>query len=175
MKTILKPAAILTAVCLLVTLAVAGVNGLTRDAIAKSEAAAAQASMAALIPGADFTPVKAAGESQEIYRAGDKGFVFVSAATGYGGDVKVMTALDGEGAVLGVVVLSCDDETPGLGQNCKKPAFTDQFAGKSDSVELTKNGGDIVAVTSATYTSTAVKTCVNRALADYRLVKEGAQ
>lgn len=174
MKTILKPAAILTAVCLLVTLAVAGVNGLTRDAIAKSEAAAAQASMAALIPGATFTPVDADCESDEVYRAEDKGYIFVSAATGYGGDVKVMTALDREGVVLGVIVLSCDDETPGLGQNCKKASFTDQFAGKSGSVELTKNGGEIVAVTSATYTSTAVKTCVNRALADYKIVKEGA-
>ena len=73
MKTILKPAAILTAVCLLVTLAVAGVNRLTRDAIAKSEAAAAQASMAALIPGATFTPVDADCESDEVYRAEDKG------------------------------------------------------------------------------------------------------
>ena len=99
----------------------------------------------------------------------------MSAANGYGGPVKVMTAVDNQGAVLGVIVLACDDETPGLGQNAKKAAFTDQFKGKSGSVELTKNGGTIAAVTSATYTSTAVKECVNRALSDYTLVKGGAQ
>ena len=175
MKTILKPALILTALCLVVTLAVAGVNLVTRDAIAAADAAAAQASMAALIPNETFTALSADKlASSEAYKA-QSGFIFVSAANGYGGPVKVMTAVDNQGAVLGVIVLACDDETPGLGQNAKKAAFTDQFKGKSGSVELTKNGGTIAAVTSATYTSTAVKECVNRALSDYTLVKGGAQ
>ena len=175
MKSILKPTLILTAICLVITLAVAGVNLLTRDAIAASEAAAAKASMAALIPGEDFTALDADKlQSAEAYRA-ESGFVFVSSCNGYGGPVKVMTAVDNDGVVLGVIVLACDDETPGLGQNAKKAAFTDQFKGKSGAVELTKNGGEIAAVTSATYTSTAVKECVNQAMKDYLICKEGAK
>ena len=175
MKTILKPALILTALCLVVTAAVAGVNLLTRDAIAAADKAAAEASMAALIPGEDFTPLTVDGlQSAEAYQA-QSSYIFVGSANGYGGPVKVMTAVDKTGAVIGVTVLACDDETPGLGQNAKRAAFTDQFKGKNKPVELTKNGGEIAAVTSATYTSTAVKTCVNAALADYQLCKGGAK
>ena len=181
MKTILKPALVLTLLCLLVTAAVAGVNLLTRDAIAAADKAAAEASMSALIPGESFTPLNADGlRSQEAYAA-ESGFIFIAEANGYGGPVRVMTAVDKEGAVIGVIVLNCDDETPGLGQNAKKPAFTDRFKGKNGEIQLVK-GGDAVsytntveAITSATYTSTAVKDCVNMALADYRLCKEGEQ
>ncbi|MBP5617798.1 MAG: FMN-binding protein [Clostridia bacterium] len=175
MKTILKPALILTVLCLVVTAAVAGVNLLTRDAIAAADKAAAEAGMAALIPNETFTPLTGSDlESAEAYQA-KSGFVFVASCNGYGGPVKVMTAVDNAGAVIGVTVLNCDDETPGLGQNAKKAAFTDQFKGKSGSVELTKKGGEIAAVTSATYTSTAVKECVNAALRDYQKCKGGAQ
>lgn len=175
MKAVLKPALILTLLCLVVTAAVAGVNLLTGDAIAAAEKAAAEASMAALIPNETFTPLAVSDrESAEAYRA-QSGFIFVGSANGYGGPVKVMTAVDNAGAVIGVIVLNCDDETPGLGQNAKKAAFTDQFRGKSKPVELTKNGGEIAAVTSATYTSSAVRDCVNAALRDYQKCKEGAQ
>ena len=175
MKEILKPVLVLTALCLIVTAAVAGVNLLTRDAIDAADRAAAEASMAALIPNETFTALDAKTlASAEAYQA-ESGYIFVSSANGYGGPVKVMTAVDNAGAVIGVTVLACDDETPGLGQNAKKIAFTDQFKGKSGAVELTKNKGEIVAITSATYTSTAVKNCVNAALADYQLCKGGAK
>ena len=172
MKNIVKPALILTAICLVMTLAVAGVNLLTADTIAANEAKAAQESMNQLIPDVEFTAVKKDGlVCSEAYKAGDKGYIFVSSAIGYGGEVRVMTALDPEGKVIGIIVLACDDETPGLGQNCKNDSFTDQFKGASGSVELTKNGGEIVSITSATYTSAAVKDSVNDALADYEVLK----
>ena len=175
MKTILKPALILTALCLVVTAAVAGVHLLTAGAIAAADKAAAEESMAALIPGESFTELSVDGlASAKAYKA-QSGYVFVGSAQGYGGPVKVMTAVDNAGAVIGVTVLACDDETPGLGQNAKKAAFTDQFKGKSGAVELTKNKGEIVAVTSATYTSTAVKDCVNKALNDYQKCKGGTK
>lgn len=168
MKAIVKPVLILTVICMVMTAAVAGVHLLTKDAISANEAATAQASMAALIPDVTFTAVEDDGLScSEAYCAEDKGYILVSSANGYGGEVRVMTAVGSDGRVIGIIVLSCDNETPGLGQNCKKESFTDQFKGASGSVELTKNGGDIAAVTSATYTSTAVRDCVNAALSDY--------
>ena len=54
------------------------------------------------------------------------GYVFETEASGYGGKVKVMTGIDAEGAITGVVILS-HDETPGLGANAEKPDFLNQF------------------------------------------------
>ncbi len=40
--------------------------------------------------------------------------------------VKVMTGIDAEGSITGVVILS-HDETPGLGANAEKPDFLNQY------------------------------------------------
>jgi len=56
-------------------------------------------------------------------------------------------------------------ETSGLGANAAKESFRSQFAGKSGSVAVTKDGGDIDALTGATITSRAVASGVNSALA----------
>lgn len=173
MKSIIKPVVVLTLICLIVTGAVAGANLLTKDAIAANDAAATQDSMKAMIPGATFTESEK-GECDSAYKASDsKGYVFVSHAYGYGGDVNVMTAVDNSGKIIGVSILSCDDETPGLGQNCKKDSFTSQFKGKSNKVELKKNGGEIDAITSATFTSNAVRDSVNKALKTYAMLAKG--
>ena len=104
MKNIVKPALILTAICLVMTFAVAGVNLLTADTIAANEAKAAQESMNQLIPDVEFTAVEDDElVCSEAYKAGDKGYIFVSSAIGYGGEVRVMTALDTEGKVIGII------------------------------------------------------------------------
>ncbi len=176
MKSMIRSALVLTVVGLLVTLAVAGVNMLTEETIAQNEAKAAQESMRQLLPNAEFKEISFAdSESLAAYSAGESGYIFITSDTGYGGEVKVMTAVDPDGKVAGVTVLACDDETPGLGQNCKDPEFTDQFKGQQNEVAFTKDGGDIVAITSATYTSDAVKESVNAALRDYQRAKEAGK
>ena len=54
------------------------------------------------------------------------GYVFETGASGYGGTVSVMTGIDAEGSITGVVILS-HDETPGLGANATKSSFLDQY------------------------------------------------
>lgn len=44
----------------------------------------------------------------------------------------------------------------GLGAKATDPSFYEQFTGKSGSVSVTKDGGEIVPITSATITSRAV-------------------
>ena len=82
-----------------------------------------------------------------------------------------MTGINADGTIAAVTVLSCDDETPGLGQNVAKSEFTDMFVGKSGEIKVTKDGGEIVAVTSATMTSRAVCDAVSQATAIYESVK----
>ena len=87
-----------------------------------------------------------------------------------------MTSVDIDGKVVKSVVLSMDDETPGLGQNAGKGDFLNQFANKSGPfnwVKVEGNGNDIQGVTSATFTSKAVIECVNDAVLAYETIKEG--
>jgi electron transport complex protein RnfG len=64
--------------------------------------------------------------------------------------------------VEGLQVLS-HTETPGLGAEITKPAFQSQFAGKGSSgpLAVNKDGGEIVAISSATISSRAVVKGVN--------------
>ena len=80
---------------------------------------------------------------------------------GFGGDIKVMTALDNDGNILKVKVTDASDETPGLGSKTTTEAwFTDQFAGKS---EVT----DYQAITGASFSSRGVYNGVAAALAQF--------
>lgn len=94
--------------------------------------------------------------------------VSFTAKEGYGGDIRLSMGIDKDGAITGFEVLS-NSETAGLGQNCVKPAFKDQFKGiNADSIEWTKDGksadNQIDALSGATITTKAVTKGVNAAL-----------
>ena len=175
---ILRPILVLTLICAVITAALAGTNALTAGNIAAAEQAAQEAAMAELVPGADFLPETGLlqGEAFEYHAASFGGrithYLFLTSAVGYGGDVSVMTAIDaGTGSVSGIQIVAADDETPSLGQNwTTDKADLAQFQGASGEVKVTKDGGEIQAVTSATMTSRAVCEAVNLALARYREV-----
>ena len=107
------------------------------------------------------------------------GYVFETEASGYGGTVSVMTGIDTEGNITGVVILS-HDETPGLGANAEKPDFLNQYlqpapeGGLSVIKYQAPSQGQIEAMTGATVTSTAVTNAVNQAIEQYYEVKGGA-
>ncbi len=170
-NSIFKPVTVLLAICIIIPLALALTNSVTKEPIAKQEEEQRAASMAELFPGAAFDEK----EDYAVAESGDEtvGYVFTTAAKGYGDDVKVMTAIQADGTVKAVKILSVDGETPGLGQNALKQDFG--FAGMAaEKCELTKNGGSIKPITGATITSTAVKDAVNEAIEIYlnKAVKE---
>ena len=94
------------------------------------------------------------------------------APVGFGGPIviKVGFKVDsktGQNLVWNTKVLS-HAETPGLGAKCSEPAFADQFKGLDPAqkkLSVTKDGGDIDAITASTITSRAfvngVATAVN--------------
>lgn len=96
------------------------------------------------------------------------GYVFATSAKGYGGDIDIMVGIDTEGKVTGIEILEIE-ETPGLGMNAKTdPVFVPSFVGKDGHITLIKNGtpsdNEVVAMTGATITSTAITKAVNIAL-----------
>ena len=77
-------------------------------------------------------------------------------AKGYGGNIRLMVGLNPDRTVISYQVLAAA-ETPGLGSNLSMPAFIARFKDQpAASVKVTKDGGKIEALTSATITSRAV-------------------
>lgn len=87
---------------------------------------------------------------------------------GYGGALDIMVGIKADGTVSGMKVVS-HGETAGLGAKAADVAFSDQFKGKpaDGSVAVIKSGtpkeNEIIAISGATITSTAVKNGVNAA------------
>lgn len=90
------------------------------------------------------------------------GYVATASSKGYGGDVDVMIGLDFDGKITGVTILD-NSETAGLGANCTKEEWLAQFVGMSGTLSVKKDGGDVDALTSATITSRAVCSAINKA------------
>ena len=100
--------------------------------------------------------------------ASDTGYAVEVTPGGFDNTITMMVGVDKAGNVLGISVIS-HTETAGLGAvaAAETPAgisFREQFVGQSGSVSVTKDGGQIDAITGATITSRAVCVGVNAAL-----------
>ena len=153
----------------IVAAALAGVNAITKDAIAANQEKKTQDALAVVLPGVSGLVKQEvaadAGIVSEVYASGESYAIKVTPG-GFDGEITMMVGIE-DGKVTGISVIS-HTETPGLGavaaaQNAKGEAFRGQFAGQSGTLVI---GDQIDAMSGATITSTAVVTGVNAAL-DY--------
>lgn len=177
-RDILIPTVSLFLICLVVTAALAMTNWVTAERIAENEAQKKTESMQTVIPdAASFEALDT--DDYEVFigldASGDAvGYAVSTAATGYGGQVKVMIGISIDGVIIGVDVFYNDDETPGLGKNTSNKNFTDRYKGLSADQDIvvskdnaTGNAQTVDAVTSATISSRAVTKAVNDACKIY--------
>lgn len=159
----------LTLTLFLITTIVAGLLGLvnyvTADTIAEQIAQKAENAMRQVLEADSYEPLDVPEESvvTAAYRAGDRGYVVRVAPNGFGGAIDMMVGVDVSGAVTGVAIVS-QSETASLGANCTREDFRAQFTGKTGTLSVSKDGGEIEALTGATVTSRAVTEGVNTAL-----------
>lgn len=143
------------------------VNAVTESRITEAAQAKKEAAMNAVLPAQSYTPVEYTGTDatiEEIQKAGDAGYVVqVSPAGSFSGTLTIMVGVSNENTVTGVEIVK-SSETAGLGANAKKDWFREQFLGLSGTVQVTKDGGEIDALTGATITSRAVSVGVTSAL-----------
>lgn len=183
---IIKPVAVLLAICIIIPLALSLTNKITKDKIAELDEKNSRETMADLIEADSFTEGEFKnGDTEFTYYSAVKngetvGFIFKTAEKGYGGDVSVMTAVNTDGTVKSVAILDVSNETPGLGQNAAKESFYSQYTNKKSGISLVKNGADsdkneVNAVTGATITSTAVNKAVNKALKEFESIKSSKE
>ena len=168
---VLRLALTLLAITAVVAAALAGVNSITKPAIEKLTAEKTQKAIETVLPGgyeteiADYTDNT--GLVSKVY-AGTNGYAFEVTPGGFDNTITMMVGVDNEGKVLGISIIS-HTETAGLGAVAAAgtpagEAFRGQFVGTSGSVSVTKDGGEIDAITGATITSRAVCAGVNAAL-----------
>ena len=172
----------LLAICLVCSGLLAGVYALTKEPIDNAAKAKNEAAIKEVLP----EEVAKIDEEKSIELDGVKytynlaydeagntvGCAVNVAPVGFGGPIVIkvgfkVDAQTGKNLVWNTKVLS-HAETPGLGAKCSESAFADQFKGLDPTVktlDVTKDGGDIDAITASTITSRAftdgVATAVN--------------
>ena len=146
-KAVVKPA---------IVLLLGVVSEVTAAPIAAQNEKSLNEGMQAVMPDAssfELLDTDLTGTITAVYKGDNGGFVITTEPGGFGGAVKTMVGIDADGTITG---LTGHSETAGLGAKATDPSFYEQFTGKSGSVSVTKDGGEIVPITSATITSRAV-------------------
>ena len=146
-----------------VAAALAGVNSVTAPVIAQLNEQKTQQAIELVLPGGGeeiaAPAVSAAAPIGTVYR-GENGYAVEVLPSGFDNTITMMVGIDNEGNVLGISVVK-HTETAGLGAvaaatTSAGEAFRAQFVGQSGSVSVSKDGGQIDAITGATITSRAV-------------------
>jgi electron transport complex protein RnfG len=153
--------------------ALAGVYAVTEATIAQQEAQKQQAAILAVLPeGCTIGEPVQEGEVT-IYKAYiDNQWVATAVETsevGFDGPQVIMVGLDAEGKVLDYVVLK-QTETPGLGAHIDhwfKDAVGNRsiIGKKAGALVVSKDGGEVDAITAATISSRAFLKAINKAYA----------
>ena len=176
----------LTIICVSAGAILATVNEITSGPIAVSRAAALNDAIRKVAPDYDNNPseeyYKAAtpeGDSLLIYPAMKDGKQVGAAVesfstNGFSGLIRIIVGFDNEGNILDYSVLH-HTETPGLGSKMQEWFHTEKnqqcIIGRSMEdgyLSVTKDGGDVDAITASTITSRAFLEAVNKAYKAYK-------
>jgi electron transport complex protein RnfG len=165
------------------------VFNLTKEPIALAKKAKQEAAIKAVLPAFDrleVLQVKSAWEDDSLqfnlaYQNDQFVGVAISSFTnkGFGGNIRLMVGLLPDGSINNISVLE-HKETPGLGDKMQKnkSSWSEQFNGKnpgSFKLAVTKDGGDVDAITAATISSRAYTDAVKRAYETYQANQGGTK
>ena len=192
-SSLLNMVLVLTSVAVIMGGILAYVNHLTEGPISDQKAKALADGIKSVMGVDDITVSKTDTVTQNI---GGKEFTYViyqtqdaqkqdlgaaveSTTGGFGGDLKVLVGFDPEGKILGYTLLE-HAETPGLGAKADKwfqKGEKGDIIGKSPAEPLTvsKDGGQVDAITASTITSRAFLLAVNNAYNAYKATPADAE
>ncbi len=178
----------MTLTLLLVTLAASTLLGfvyeVTKSPIELSRLEKKKAAINNVVPSFDNNPISESyevtseGEILRFYPAKKNGeLVGVAVETyskkGFSGLVQLMVGFLPDGTINDVTVLS-HKETPGLGDKMSSE-WNEQFQGKNPEnfkLKVSKDGGDVDAITAATISSRAFTDAVERAYVNFKEKKQ---
>ncbi|MDR2907755.1 MAG: RnfABCDGE type electron transport complex subunit G [Bacteroidales bacterium] len=174
-STLINMVVSLTVIATVAALCLGSVYTITKEPIELAKKAKQEAAIKAVLPEFDNleTETQTIDGGELIVNKATKNGELVGTAVetftnkGFGGQIKLMVGLLPDGSIYDISVLS-HSETPGLGDkiDIKKSDFPTQFKGKKPAtfnLSVTKDGGDVDAITAATISSRAYCDAVQRA------------
>lgn len=190
---VIRSGVLLGLIAVLGTALLAGVNALTHERIAEQEKRRALQQLNAVVSTASYNNdlledrIEISDEAffrhpapVEVFRARMDGkpvaaLMFVTAPDGYNGDIRILSAIDTTGVVLGVRVVS-HRETPGLGDpiEIERSDWVLGFTGKSllnprgKDWAVKRDGGEFDQFTGATISPRAVVKAVHSTLVYFK-------
>lgn len=166
-----KPGLMLLIIACVAALILGLVNAGTEGRIAAIAEDTMNRAMQAVLPAESYSDnvVEDNGEVEAIYAAEGGGWVVQVTESGSQGLVTMMVGVSADYTCTGISITQ-SSETAGLGAIAgqaseKGDAFRAQFVGQSGTVAVTKDGGEIDAISGATITSKAVCRGVTAAIA----------
>lgn len=187
-SSLLNMALVLTGVAVIMGAVLAWVNSVTTDPIAQQQKKALADGIKSVMQAEEITVSKidtlretnAKGKEQIfIIYNNEKGAAVESTTDGFGGKLRVLVGFNPDGKILGYTILE-HAETPGLGAKADKWFQADgkgSIVGltPSDPLVVTKDGGQVEAITASTITSRAFLKAVNNAYHAYMVKPTDAQ
>lgn len=190
-STLFNMTAVLFGITLVASAGVGAVNMITAEPIAQAEQAAKTEALKGVLPAFERTDAETLTIDElpiTVYTASAAdgsvaGYaVETKSKQGFGGEVSLMVGFTPEGEVINVNVLK-QTETPGLGTKMADEGnpLLGSIQGQrleekklvGGKLAVTKDGGDVDALTAATISSRAYVDAVNRAWMAFRSVLEG--
>lgn len=167
-RSFLRLTGILCLLCAVCGLLLGLANLLTEERIAENQGNRHMGALEEVLPyGGNYREVRYPGSDptvETVYEASGAGWVIqVSPVDSYSGVLTLMVGVNVDGTVAGVTVVD-SGESEGLGLRASELEFRTQFTGRSGSVRVEADGGEIAAISGATVTSRAVCAAVNSAL-----------
>lgn len=167
----------LTCITLVAAAALAGVYMLTKQTIDEQKAAKQTAAISAVLPEHDSIAYPEDTNGIVVYKAYSNGqfagAAVETSADGFGGVIRLMVGFDDANHIVNYEVLE-QAETPGLGthvvewfKNADKPGQNLIGREATGKMQVSKDGGDVDAITAATISSRAFLKAVNEAYAAY--------
>ena len=167
---------VLTGVAVVMGGVLAWVNHLTSGPIDKQKQLALESGIKTVMQAQTLTvssidTIQTDGRTFIVYN-NEKGAAVQSSTMGFGGELKVLVGFDQEGNILGYTLLE-HQETPGLGAKADQWFQEGQkgnIIGKNPAEPLivSKDGGQVDAITASTITSRAFLLAVNNAYNAYK-------
>ena len=174
-STLVNMVLCLTLVCLFCAAVLGGVYAMTFDPIREANENILKASIGEVLPeGVEISELRTFETDGGVfeYYAGIKdgeevAYAVKSGTIGFGGPLNLMVGVLKDGTVFNTSVVTCN-ETPGLGAKCQEKGshFREQFKGfgPDKTLLVTKDGGDVDAITASTITSRAYTLAVSNAV-----------
>lgn len=173
-NTKIKPALVLSVICIVVALLLSVVNSFTAPIIEKAQGDKANAALLEVLPGAsDFEQlaIEGAGYPAEIISAykANGGFVFTAEVTGKSAGLRIMCGVDTEGKITGTKVLATA-ETPSYAD----PIFAAVEGTNGKYQGMSSENYEDYLVSGATLTSKAYAAAVKASLNSYIIANGGS-